>query len=138
MSSKNNKEHVPVRFVTCHYTGLTVNTADMESTPKSQKAQRSTALQNSSEINSVDQLTVENLATLKRAFELHDDREVHIDNLQVVLHSLGVVPSGPELSKMKEELLVHADSNGTIHFQKVLATIGMRLDDGCFIYFIFN
>lgn len=99
----------------------------MEPTQKSTKAAK-TVLQNSNEINSVDQLTPENLATLKRAFELHDDREVHIDNLHVVLNSLGVVPSGPELTKMKEELLVHANSNGTIHFQKVIASIGMLID----------
>jgi Ca2+-binding EF-hand superfamily protein len=109
----------------------------MEPTPKSTKAQKS-PLQNSSDINSVDQLTVENLATLKRAFELHDDREVHIDNLHVVLHSLGVVPSGPELTKMKEELLVHANSNGTIHFQKVLATIGMSCADPCHLLFSYS
>jgi Ca2+-binding EF-hand superfamily protein len=73
----------------------------------------------------VDTLTVENLAALKQAFSLYDNQEVHIDNLQAILQSLGVVVSGPELNKLKETLSMGGNSNGTINFQKILTTIGI-------------
>jgi len=78
----------------------------------------------------VDTLSIDNVAALKQALALYDNQEVHLDNVHVVLQSLGVVVTGPELTKLKEILSMGATSNGTIHFQKLLATIDKHLNEG--------
>jgi len=78
----------------------------------------------------VDKLTPEDLATLKKGLEFYDSQEVSLDNLNVVLQSLGITTSTTQFHQIKEELSLGVDSNGTVHFQKLLHTIDKILRDG--------